>query len=98
MVAAFGDEEGGGAGGRDGQRGGAAGFRLAAEDEGARGEAGGEVRGEIVIDRDVVRLGGFVAWGGPAVDEGAVVAQDDEATGFPVESADGFRWGLAPQP
>lgn len=32
------------------------------------------------------------------MDEGAVVAQDDESAGFPVESADGFRWGLAPQP
>jgi hypothetical protein len=52
----------------------AAGFGFAAEDEGTRGEDGGEVLGEIVIDGDFVRLGGFVAWGSPAVDEGAVVA------------------------
>ena len=74
MVAALGDEESGGAGGRDGQRGWAAGFGFAAEDEGTRGEDGGEVLGEIVIDGDFVRLGGFVARGSPAVDEGAVVA------------------------
>lgn len=60
MIAAFGDEEGGGAGGRDGQRGRAAGFGFAAEDERACGEDGGEVRREIVIDRDLVRLGCFV--------------------------------------
>ena len=98
VVAAFEEADGCGARAGEGEGGGAAGFGFAVEEERAGGEDRDESWWDVSVDGDLVGFGGFVAWGGPAVDVGAVVGEEDEPAGFLIETADGFGWRLAAHP
>ena len=73
VVAPLEEPDGGGAGAGEGEGGWAAGFGFAVEEERAGGEDIVEAGGDVSVDGDLVGFGGFVAWGGPAVDVGAIV-------------------------
>lgn len=78
--------------------GGKAGFGFAAEDEVASGEGFDQSGVEIFVDSDFV---GFFEVGfgrGVAVDERALVGDEDEAGGVFVEAADGGDGGFAVEP
>lgn len=98
MIATFGEGEGGGGGAGEDQLGGEAGFGLAAEHDGAAGEDGDEGGVELSVHGDFIGLFKVGLWRGVAVDEGALIGDEQEAAGFFVETADAGDGGMAVEP
>ena len=98
MVATFGEGEGGAAGAGDFEVGGEAGLGLAAEDEVAAGEGFDENGVKVLVHGDLVGFFGVGFGGGVAMDEGALVGDENQAAGFFVEAADRGDGGFAVEP
>lgn len=98
VVAAFGEGEGGGAGAGDFKTCGEAGFGLAAEDEIAPGEDSDEGGVEVFVQSDLVGFLEVGLGGGVAMDEGALIGDEEETAGVLVEAADGGDGGFAVEP
>jgi hypothetical protein len=98
MVAAFGEGELGGTGIEDTELGGKAGIFFAGEEERAAGEEFDEAGWHVAGERGAVEFGDFVLGRGEAVDEGALVGEEEEAAGVFVEAADAGDLGIAGAP
>ena len=98
VVASLGEDEFGGGWIQDTELGGEAGGFLAGEEEGAAGEEFSESGGHGAVEGGAVELGDFVFWRREAVDESALVGEEEEAGGVFVEAADAGDLGIAGAP